>query len=98
MTQYEDITQLLGDSAESIDPLSGVSEMMPMLTVGLLVIASVVVLAFVFMVISRFRSYRATVQMQKDIKDIREQLERQQAQTQAPVELKDDSQQSNRPQ
>ncbi len=72
--------------------------MMPMLTVGLLVIASVVVLAFVFMVISRFRSYRATVQMQKDIKDIREQLERQQAQTQAPVELKDDSQQSNRPQ
>lgn len=97
MLQYEELTQLLGEGGEALDPFAGIRDMLPMLSVGFLIITSIVVLTLVIMAIGRFRSQRATVEMQKDIRIIRELMERRHVNTPAPAELGRDPQLPPRP-
>lgn len=93
----EDINALLGDSAQAFDPFAGLRDLLPTLAIWAIGILVVAVLFLAFMTISRVRSQRATVAMQKDIRIIREMMERQYVNSPTPPEVLNDPQLPPRP-
>ena len=82
MTNPEVLQELLGDGATDVtNPLAGLDSMLtdilPTILVVSIVIMSIIGILAIILTISRIRSQVATVAMQKDVKAIRELLERQ---------------------
>ena len=82
MTNPEVLQELLGDGATDVtNPLAGLDSMLtdtlPTILVVSIVVMSIIGILAIILTISRIRSQVATVAMQKDVKAIRELLERQ---------------------
>ena len=81
MTNPEVLQELLGDGATDVtNPLAGLDSMLtdtlPTILVVSIVVMSIIGILAIILTISRIRSQVATVAMQKDVKAIRELLER----------------------
>lgn len=81
MTQYEEIMQLVNDGNDAgvspsiLDPFAAVRDILPMILIWSLVIALIFIVLWVVTIISRIRAERAMMNMQKDMKYVRELLE-----------------------
>ena len=82
MTNPEVLQELLGDGAtDATNPLAGLDSMLtdtlPTILVVSIVVMSIIGILAIILTISRIRSQIATEAMQKDIKAVRELLEKQ---------------------
>ena len=81
MTQYEEIMQLVNDGNDAgvspsiLDPFAAVRDILPMILIWSLVIALIFIVLWAVTIISRIRAERAMMNMQKDMKYVRELLE-----------------------
>lgn len=69
----------LGQQTPTFDPFAGMREVLVGFAVWVIIILVIIVAVQVVSAIIRFRAQQATISMQKDVKAIREMLEKQQS-------------------
>lgn len=87
--QYNELMQLLNEGSDGgasvLDPFAGIREILPIVLVWSFVIVSIIAVLWVISIIGRVRAERAMVNMQKDMKAVRELLEQNLSTTPAPI-------------